>query len=152
MRFLLLIGLLFIVTSVSGAADKLTSQELDRKQIYELKERCGDRAETYFKKKYGNGIKIENGTVVQTNYSNHYNTKLNKCFIRIISNVATKNNKTKSFYAEYSLVDINDNRQYGNAYVTTDKDKTETPICEVLNITCHSHREWLELVKPYMEE
>jgi len=50
------------------------------KEEYELQERCGKRAEEIFRIEYRNGNKAGK----MSNYTNHYNRKLNRCFVIVI--------------------------------------------------------------------
>src|SRR5262245_32857109 len=51
------------------------------KELYELQERCGKRAEEFFRREYGTGSpKTEYGITMSFNYENHYSARLNKCF------------------------------------------------------------------------
>src|SRR5450759_2885071 len=52
------------------------------KEDYELQERCGKRADELFKREYGNtGITNTKDGQAIAGYKNHYNSKLNKCFV-----------------------------------------------------------------------
>jgi hypothetical protein len=107
------------------------------KEIYELQERCGKQTSEFFKKEYGNGI-ASNG--IFSGYQNHYNKKLNKCFIIITSTSPSMKLK--------NLFDFNENKELGsfvvNKYLPMD--------CRVFEKKCKSEEEWDSLVKPYMEE
>lgn len=72
-------------------------------------------------------------------HQNHYNTKLDKCFILVSY---SKNNLKV-------LREINENKTYGS--VRSKQDGTAS-ICSVLEKTCGSEEEWNALVKSYMEE
>ena len=49
---------------------------------YELQERCAKGASEFFQKEYGNGIEDNGGGgETYTYFVNHYNARLNKCFI-----------------------------------------------------------------------
>jgi hypothetical protein len=72
-------------------------------------------------------------------HKNHYNTKLDKCFILV--NYSKKQLKI--------LRNINENKIYGSFRFKHDG---TIIICNVLEKTCNSEEEWDSLVKPYMEE
>lgn len=84
-----------------------------------------------------------------SSYVNHYNKKLNKCFILITTTHYPKDKKTDVLLMKV-IYDINENLPYGNF----DKyNKTTNPwCCNVLEKVCKYEREWDLLVKPYMEE
>ena len=84
------------------------------KEDYELQERCGKRCEEYFKKEFGNGIISNEEVSGVKNFQNHYNKKLNKCFILITDTGFIKNNN--KIYKSKSLLDINEKKDYGFFY------------------------------------
>jgi hypothetical protein len=116
------------------------------KEDIELQNRCEKSCEEFFKQKYGNSIidtKDESGI---RNFHNHFNKKLNKCFILII-NTGFKKDIDNTSYKWKSLWDINENKQYGSfQYLRM------VINCDVLDKKCNSEREWDSVVRPYMEE
>jgi len=72
-------------------------------------------------------------------HQNHYNTRLNKCFILV--NYTKKQSKF--------LREINENKIYGSF---RSKNDGTTILCNVLEKTCKTGEEWNALVKPFMEE
>jgi hypothetical protein len=123
------------------------------KEDYELQERCGKRCEEYFKNKYGPGfIESELGNEFSY-YENHYNKKLNKCFIYLV--VVKIIVETKKIRTSKYLRDIHENKDYGSFIDVSDMiEKNVEPYikCVLLDKTCNSEKEWNLLVKPYMEE
>jgi len=98
----------------------------DNKKVdYQLQEQCGKRSEEYSKKFTNSRF-----------HQNHYNKKLNKCFILV--NESEKSGK--------GLFDVNESKIYG---IYSTKDYLS---CYVLEKECKSEEEWDSLVKPYMEE
>jgi hypothetical protein len=117
-----------------------------KKEDYELQEKCGKQSKEYFEKEYGQGIRVYDGGQSETiTFQNHYNEKLNKCFI-ILTTKGFIKNEVKSYYKK-SLFDINENNEYGFFYMTT-----TSFICNLFGKKCNSEQEWDSLVKPYMEE
>lgn len=122
---------------------------------YDFSERCGKRAQEVFDKDtptpYENN---EKGQLIST-YSNHYNKKLNKCFISVIVTFISKDAKKGESHKQVQLYDINDNKEYGVLFTRIDPyfPATYTPVqCTFMEKTCHSEEEWNSLQKPYMEE
>ena len=124
------------------------------KEIYELNEKCGKRSAELFEKHYGkNGTSNDNDASWLSNYTCHYNRKLNKCFMLITSKSYPKNKKEQDnngSFTDKTLWDINENKQYGQ-FNRFAKIKNSMQ-CEVLEKNCNSEYEWDSLVKPYMEE
>jgi hypothetical protein len=151
MRIYLVIGvfivcMFFPLLNNGYAASK--EQELDRKQIYELQERCRKSAEEFFTGRFGSGIRYDDfGQRIDT-YSNHYNEKLNKCFI-LIDTVIFPNYKIFRTLNAKTLFDVYKDTYYGSYGIT--RDGSVHP-CEMLKKECHSDSEWNKLTKPYMEE
>ena len=117
------------------------------KDDYELQEKCGKRCEEYFKKDYDNGFD-KNGI---SNYTYHYNKKLNKCFILInsIEFIRKVEDKYENITIK-TLFEFNENKEYGSLVLFGKNIKTDS--CLVLDKSCKSEQEWNLLVVPYMEE
>lgn len=115
-----------------------------KKEDYELEEKCGKIAAEAFKKEYGNGVWTDNeGHHCISNYTNHYNGKLNKCFLVLSSTCPSK-----PTYHEKLLYDINENKEYGTL-IQLGKTTME---CDVRNIKCDSEKQWDDFIKSYMTE
>jgi hypothetical protein len=111
-----------------------------------LQEKCGKYCKEYFIKTYGNGrIEVDNGQENWT-YDNHYNKKLNKCFILTTTLVSTKNKMHGGKRKE--IFDIREYTSYGEFLMIDD----QLIFCNVLEEKCKSESEWDQLVKPYMKE
>jgi hypothetical protein len=119
------------------------------KEDYELHEKCGKRCEEVFKKEYGKGITSDKSGQMMSNYQNHYNKKLNKCFINITTTNYPKDKKTDILIMK-NLWDVNENKEYGS-FIRWRKSSTPND-CRVLDKSCGSENEWDLLVKPYMED
>jgi len=100
------------------------------KEVYELQEKCGKRCEEWVKKDY-------NGR--NCSYKNHYNNKLNKCFILVSCNDGVPHEL---------LFDVNENNNLGGL----SDFKKGSVFCSIMCKECKSKSEWDLLVKPYMEE
>lgn len=144
-KAMLLIGLLFIMPNISSAA----GQNLDRKQVYELQVQCGKQAEEVFKQWYPSSPwQDKDGSQNMVNFNNHYNKKLNKCFILTGHTSLGKKDGKFSKFDRKELSEIIEHKDFG-AYSQLDDALVE---CNVLNKTCKSESQWDLLVKPYMEE
>ena len=141
---LFFIGIIFSLFPNSYAAST--------KEEYELQERCSKRTEDLFKKEYGNYIVSNEAGTTTSNYTNHYNRKLNKCFILVTQTHIPKDKETREKLGvsiEKTLVDINENKLYGHFFKFSNGGLT---VCKVLGKHCSSDNEWNALVMPYMEE
>ena len=116
------------------------------KEEYKLQGRCGKRVEELFRKEYGNA------TAPRVIYTNHYNRKLNKCFILVTETVYNPKEIRKELGVSSTyktLDDINENKPYGFFWKLSNGALMS---CEVLGKNCKSEAQWDALVKPYMEE
>jgi hypothetical protein len=115
------------------------AQGASRKEIYELQERCGRRAEQLFEKDFPKGDR--KGLEA---FENHYNVRLNRCFMLEENTSFTKDASGKTYKSKFiTLVDVNDNKVYGSF----------SPInCDVQNVTCKSEQEFRAIIKPVMDE
>lgn len=139
-KIVLMIGILFFITNLSFAAD----QKIDRKQIYELKKECGKSAAEFAQR-----FKLCDG---KGGYTNHYNMKLNICFIYMTASCNSDKGKDDKFWAE-SLIDVNENKDYANYIGPGQILLDDKPaMCFVGAKHCTSLLDFQELVKPYMNE
>ena len=147
-KVILLIGLLlFTINNLYGIEpDGNRALKSSTKEEYELQERCSKRAEELFRKEFSN-------ETVSNYYTNHYNRKLNKCFILVTETSIHRDKETREKLGVSStyktLLDINENKLYGSFWKLS---KGVLMDCEVLGKHCNSENEWDSLVKPYMEE
>lgn len=138
-----MIGILVLSTNLSFAAD----QKLDRKQIYELRKECGKSAAEYTKR-----FNLCGGT--DRSYTNHYNTKLNICFIDMKETCSDEHTEKdgKLMFME-SLFDVDENKEYATYYgFALASDEKSKIMCSVGDKNCKSVLEFWKLIKPYMEE
>ncbi|MBM4274767.1 MAG: hypothetical protein FJ134_09970 [Deltaproteobacteria bacterium] len=126
------------------------------KEEYELQERCKKSVDAWFQKEWdGKGIHEDKDLITMVDYQNHYNKKLNKCFVLVTTTMDNK--KSKNSTKHIVLFDINENKQYGD-FFTTYKSLYLEGTGWVLDtrssnkIICHDKGNWDELIKLYMEE
>jgi hypothetical protein len=131
---------------VLGSSSQAFAQSA--KELYELQERCGRRAEETFKKEWGANIVNSRDIQMVANYENHYSTRLNKCFYLEISTShdQAKHTSVKSL----RLFDLNDNKEY--ATFIEGLPGLVLLMCDVRGKQCQSETEWRELIKPLMED
>jgi 5'-3' exonuclease len=120
------------------------------KIIYELQEKCGKICNEMFQKEYGkSGVKSDKTGTMMSNYSNHYNTKLNRCFILLTTTSIPKGKENNPLVMK-NLFDINENKEFGYLYKSHNN---AVPLgCNVGNKPCKSEAEFEAMIKPYMEE
>lgn len=138
--FFISVLIVFFIIPFVGCNNQQPSKEqssITEKQLkvdYDLQEKCGKRSEEWVKKEY-------NGVSFTYNYKNHYNKKLNKCFVIVHYLVG-------SDYFEF-LYDVNENNELGSI---SKMNKGMSTSCYISGKECKSKEEWDLLVKPYMEE
>jgi hypothetical protein len=119
------LSVLFIVLLIGCNKSSSDNRELD----YKLQKQCSEDSERFFKRTYNNSF--------EGFYENHYNKRLNKCFMVV------DNNKIywKTFY------DVNESKIHGLF-------SPDGVSCFVFENKCKvkSREEWDSLVKSYMEE
>ena len=102
------------------------------KVLYDLQERCGRRAAEVFAKDFDQNItNTERGQEI-ANYENHYNTRLNRCFILESSDTYMRESGKTTIIKVLIVADINENKVFANF----------DPLrCDVQGQTCHSEQE-----------
>jgi len=114
-----------------------------------LQEQCRKSAEKFFGRAIGSGFRRDDKKTETMGYTNHYNRKLNKCFILVTTTIVPKfKDETVIIFKE--LLDINEMKTYGEIFAGRNDNKPFG--CKVLEKFCQSEGEWDSLVKPYMEE
>jgi|SRR5208283_5225950 len=123
-----------IVIAVSMLLISITGCSNPQKANYEMQEKCAKDAAQYFANNYA----------VASRYENHYNTKLNKCFIKVV-------NPSYAHTDNFHLIDINENKLVGCYFIYPGLSKTNVA-CDVAGTKCQSLDQWNVLAKKYMEE
>jgi len=137
-RLALLYPLSFILLLSLGC------RESNKKETYELRERCGRSAAQW--------VKARSTEVMD--YRAHYNAELNKCFV-----LATLSPVVSSFfYSSYDILyDADENKEYGHMTTRTyDNGTPENHQC-VIKGKYYTDKEkaevkWKDFVKSMMEE
>ena len=142
---------IFIIFCIALVGSAIANAE-SKKEEYELQERCGKRADERFKREYGDRISRYDAGQWVYHYTNHYNKKLNKCFVLIRGHISEKDGGFMEFE---QLWDINAHKEYG--YFMRDRDKGgkvwSWTSCFILDKMVDADKEkWDPFVVPYMEE
>ena len=109
--------IVFFTTSLVGCNNK--------KDDYELQDKCKKSSEELFNREWKN--------IEHSSYQNHYNKKLNKCFISY-----------RNLSSGFGLIDIQEHKPIGGCLTNGS--------CYMLGKGDIKIDEWYKLVKPYMEE
>jgi hypothetical protein len=123
---------------------------LNPRIIDELREKCGQDARDWFShiNDRENNFK---GSYVTQDYTNHYNERLKRCYLVLISTAVKQDSKpkTRTISIEGHLVDVGENKGVGTFIEYSDAGGPAE--CLVANHNCKSMKEWEDLVAPYME-
>jgi hypothetical protein len=103
------------------------------KEDYELQERCGKRASERFKAEFGNYASNDKDFNYLFNYTNHYNSKLNKCFMLVTTTMIPKNKKTDHMVIR-DLYDVNENKEYRSSVIN----RNQWPECVRIRSHCET--------------
>ncbi len=161
-KFLFSIIILFLLVTVAKAADNKVEDNPDRKQVYELERLCKQDAEEYFKAKdkskfvQDSDDKINESVETKCSYINHYNRKMNKCYIVITTSIFyhRREGKRVDTLIYHILYDVLENNDFGysSLYINSKEPTSQVSDCYVVDNKCKTEEEWFKLVKPYMEE
>jgi len=115
---------------------------------YELRDRCGKEAKDFWQTyhKENRVIASAHGRETISNYRNHYNATLNKCFLlEITTTVGGTVADTER------LFDVNENGNYG---VFAKDNADRVIVCRVKGSKneCSSEYEWRKLITPFMQD
>ncbi len=128
------------------------SQATSDKDAYEVQDRCSRNARVFFKEfnrtKSSGSDEVNNSVISLSDYTNHYNSKLNKCFILIWTSTRyDRKSGPREHLLQKMLCDINEHDCFANLVIYRDK----VSACEVSDNTCQTAAEWNSLVTPFME-
>jgi len=120
-----------------------------------LQEKCAE----VVKKSLGEGgiSREKNGDMTSVGYTNHYNKKLDKCFVLISSTTFTHTIKGQA-QTQFSqeLWNAMEQKEIGSYYSNQVKEGSSWKYyingCKVGDTICQSRGEFEALIKPYMEE
>jgi hypothetical protein len=130
---------------------RLTGYAEPNKGQYELQERYGCAAKEYFAGEFGTKYTKNDQTTIIYNFRNHYNAKMNKCLVLIMTRYLIKKSpRSEPSLIWLSILDINETREFGAFGQTSSEASSST--CEVDGAVCHSRSQWELLIAPYMSE
>ena len=139
---LLAVFFTIVILSIAGcdqnpSTEKSSVPDNDLSDQYVLMENCGNRSEAWFKSHQQNypGDKLI--------FTNHYNTRLNTCFIYITS-------FQSGGYQTLNLTNVYEDRKYGSCVGVVGQEDDYS--CDFLDQDVKGKKEWDSLVKPYMED
>jgi hypothetical protein len=118
---------------------------------YDVREKCGRDARDWFQHFFDDG-QSHTKDFSSSNYTNHYNVKLNRCFALVTTFSVLHDEKTKKSKSadDRHLVDIAENNDIGTYFKFSD---TLAPMqCAFGERRCASQGEWEAAVAPYMEQ
>jgi hypothetical protein len=157
MRWLLLLPILCLAACNQGKIAQLEKEnkglseglgrlEANSRQgaALEVQARCAKQAEVVYE-----GYQFSTERSV---YVNHYNPKLDRCFVEVTDTEDKDGNLT--VFKE--LVDAFEGKDYGDYFWANTKRQAEPSMCKVTTpdgqeVYCHSEDEFESLVKKYME-
>lgn len=158
MKRTLFISILIVLftTSYVGCNNQTPTKEQSVKsikEVYELQDMCGKQCKEWFIKQYGNPPvqKYDKDGHSFVFFENHYNKKMNKCFLLVISKYLRGSPEDKDgelIILSKVLIDFQESRRIG-LYIY---EESITSKCFVSNNECKSEGEWNILVKPFMTE
>ena len=133
----ILILLVFLLSLLfSSSVFSQDKKELSTKELYELSEKCGKYCAEEFKKSFGTeGMKSGEDGITNNMYSNHYNKKLNKCFMMLKSWYLPKEKDAKVIDTQ-TLIDIVENKEMATLTVQKDKSQGRILNCSILDHYC----------------
>ena len=121
---------------------------------YDLSEKCARASKAWFQANW----QPDKDTIL-LDYTNHYNQKLNKCFITVEYHYNTRGGPRDLWTNNMSLWDVNENAKYAdfveNHYFNPKANPmatSEVVICEVTQTKCASIDEFNRMTSSYMED
>jgi hypothetical protein len=167
----LVVLLLLMVVGCNNNAERIAQLEKQNHELqeqlkrsnatadFDLQAKCSQDSKAWFNENWA-GTRNDKDTIL-LDFSNHYNKKLNKCFILVEyhydSHFAGKGGS--SWTNDMELWDIYENSRYGsfgeNHYTYSKPEPSshnDVSTCEVLGNKCTLHDEFNNLVRPYVND
>jgi len=137
---------LFTVTIalVAGAANTAPVSN-----THDLSQQCGELVAGLYKEAWPKAAVDDGGA--RAKFAGHYNTKLGKCFLLETVAGASRSPALRRILPRETqrLSDANEKREYGK-YDSWGDGPPAT--CWLQEKMCSSRQEWVQLIKPFMEE
>ncbi len=115
--------------------------------MYRLQERCGQSAEAWYKRTFRDVENTKDGQALHS-FRNHYNAKLNKCFVITFTTFVNYKLKPPSSSVAEALTDLNENNSIGDIFEGSGRVYT----CTLNERNCSSRSEWEQWIKPFLTE
>ncbi len=110
----------------------------------DLQEKCAKQAEKAYRDSESKVMAMDGSL---SNFNNHYNSKLNKCFVRI-----DKDPYHAGEFSHYEfLYDAYEGKLYAEYGKYSEKD-AKPFVCTILEKSCQSREEFDAFIKTYMED
>lgn len=140
-------AILFIVLVVIGFAAYFyvgrTGEQALKTQL-SLQEQCADASKKFFNEdKWGRAA--EDLSSSNVNYTNHYNSKYNKCFVLITERFSDGSGTSEVLY------DVFGHKEYANGTFGTNDYSFKKSSCSILSGECKSRDDFFKFVSGYME-
>jgi hypothetical protein len=135
-----------------AAAPALRTQPVSNPGVaYDVQEKCGRVSRDWFKQFFGDR-QSHTKDFSSSNFTNHYNGKLNRCFVLIASFSTIRDDKTKQLKSgdDRHLVDVNENADVGTYFKFSDMERTLS--CSIAGQNCGSLSEREQATNSYMKE
>ena len=167
-RFLSLqVGLVFLVAATGcDNSDRIARLEKQNQELqaqvkktsaaaeYDLQSRCSNEARAWFNQNWSSDT-----NTLLLHFTNHYNKKLNKCFIIVENHRKNLYLSDGSWVNEITLTEVQENNQYGtfredHEVILKPKYHVEekTGDCAVNGKTCKSLNDFNQLSSEYMND
>ena len=124
-----------------------------KKEDLEMQAMCSKGAKDFFNKNYPEPTSRIPGIDDSNTYKNHYNSKLNKCFILIDTHRSSGSGENQIVSDATWLKDVYEDKNYASLSTGSHRasDVNMYSTCDVLGKTCKAE-DFQSLIKPYMEE
>ncbi len=139
----LLVALLIVILAVyfyNSSKNSEAEKQTTKTQLL-LQGQCADAAKKFFNEdKWGRAAEDINSSNV--NYTNHYNSKYNKCFVLITERFSDGSGTSQVLY------DVLEHKEYANGSFGS---KDLSVYCTILNGDCKTASDFNKFVSGYME-
>ncbi len=145
-----LLGYLILFVFLCVSSISCADNQKKKKENLEMQVMCSKGSKDFFNKNYPESLFVD-PEEVSKGYTNHYDSKLNKCFIRIFTARFSGPVGSRTLSEVTSLYDVYEDKEYATLRSYLNQGNNTPYYCKVLGKDCNE-KDFQNLIKLYMEE
>jgi len=150
-RYSIILAITLLIIFIGGLISYKVYQLQQNAKYFDLSSKCMRDAKSFFNEKYPGveflGPQIQ-GPMYFADYQNHYNKRLNKCYILITTHFGTVD-MGHTYLERTELYDVGDRALIGELNINGKNQKDI--LCKLYGKECQSVDDFITGIEPYIE-